>query len=386
MLQGLKESVSRLVIILVIGAVALVALAACEGDDKDDSTQDTPEALNPDWTLGLVTNVGGTISDGGFSESAHKGAQRAVAEFNLSYAYALSKDENDYEIQLDKQIADGRNVIVTVGFPMEAITLQYAREHPDVYFIGVDQAYGGEEIPDNLIGLQFAEDEASFVAGALAGLMTESDVVAVIGGVEIPPVVRLAEGFRNGAQYVNQDVEVLITYTGAFDDTALGTQTAAEFIEQGADVIFGAAGSTGYAGIQYAAREGAWVVGVDQDEWRTNFRDGTMDGSDRILTSAIKRVDNGVYQAIASIVNEEAQGGVVVLNTADCGVGYAPFHETDASIPADVKTMVQAIWRALAAETLHTGVGDPAQMPDPLDPGELPDVPDDAPLPDDCEF
>ncbi len=381
MVRRLGFSFSRLVIVLVVVAVTL---AACDDNHKDGTTRDTPEALNPDWKLGLVTNIGGTISDGGFSESAHKGAQRAVAEFNLGYAYALSKDENDYEIQLDRLIAGGRNIIVTVGFPMEAVTLRYARAHPDAYFIGVDQGYAGEAIPANLIGLQFAEDEASFVVGALAGLMTESNVVAVIGGMQIPPVVNLAEGFRGGAQYVNPDVQVLITYTGSFDDADLGTQTAAEFIDQGADVIFGAAGSTGYAGIQYAAREGVWVIGVDQDEWRTNFREGSLDGSDRVLTSAIKRVDNGVYQAIASIMNGDAAGGVVVLDTADCGVGYAPFHEADSAIPAATQDTVQAIWRALAAGTLRTGVNDPAQVPDPLAPGVLPDVPDDAPLPGDC--
>ena len=375
-----------------LALVAVIGLSACGSSDSSSSRSATATApgngagtTNPDWKLGLVTNVGGTVSDGGFSESAHEGALRAVGAFNLDYAYALSKDENDYAIQLDRQIADGRNIIVTVGYPMEAITLEYARAHVDVYFIGVDHSYAGEEIPPNLIGLSFAEDEAAFVAGALAGLMTQSDVVAVIGGIEIPPVVRLAEGFRNGAQYVNPDVQVLINYTGAFDDAALGTTTATEFIAQQADVIFGAAGSTGYAGIQYAARQGVWVVGVDQDEWRSNFREGSIDGSERILTSAIKRVDNGVYQAVASIIDGKPISGVVVLRTQDCGVGYAPFHQASDQIPAQAQTTLEAIWRALAAGTLSTGVGEGAAVPAPLAPGALPDVPADAPFPADCE-
>ncbi len=374
-----------------LALIVLFGLSACGNDDKSSSGSatatppDQASATNPDWKLGLVTNVGGTVSDGGFSESAHKGALRAVDVFQLDYAYAISKDENDYAIQLDRQIADGRNIIVTVGYPMEAITLEYARAHPDVYFIGVDHSYAGEEIPPNLIGLSFAEDEAAFIVGALAGLMTQSDVVAVIGGIEIPPVVRLAEGFRNGAQYVNPDVQVLITYTGAFDDAALGTSTATDFIAHKADVIFGAAGSTGYAGIQYAARQGVWVVGVDQDEWRTNFREGSIEGSERILTSAIKRVDNGVYQAVASIIDGQPISGVAVLRTQDCGVGYAPFHQASDQIPAQAQTTLEAIWRALAAGTLSTGVGEGAVAPDPLKAGTLPAVPADAPYPADCE-
>jgi basic membrane protein A len=371
---------------LVMSLVLLVAvmLAACgDAEDKDTATPDV--VLNPDWRVGLITNVGGTISDGGFSESAHQGAMRAVQEYNLEYAYSQSKDENDYEIQLDKHIAEGRNILISVGYNMEAITYQYAVDHSDVYFIGVDQSYIGQAIPDNLIGLQFADDEAAFMVGALAGLMTKTGTVAVIGGMEIPPVVRLAEGFRNGVQYVSPDSEVLIEYTGVFDDQELGTATAERFLQQNADVIFGAAGFTGYAGIQYAAREGAWVIGVDQDEWRTNFREGAQAGSERVLTSAIKRVDSGVYQAIASIVNGTPRSGIFLLDTAGCGVGYAPFHQAEASVPDEARTMLEAVWRALAAGTLETGVGEDAVPPAPLAPGALPDVPDDAPRPSDCD-
>jgi basic membrane lipoprotein Med (substrate-binding protein (PBP1-ABC) superfamily) len=188
--------------------------------------------------------------------------------------------------------------------------------------------------------------------------------------------------------YVNPDVNVLITYTGSFSDPDLGTQTAQDFLAEDADVIFGAGGGTGYAGIQYAAREGAWVVGVDQDEWRTNFVNGTIDGSDRILTSAVKRVDVGVYQAVASIVNGEPHSGLFQLDTADCGVGYAPFHDTENLIPADTQAKVEAIWRALASGTLHTGASgaEDDATPTPLEAGQMPDVPADAPRPSDCEI
>jgi basic membrane protein A and related proteins len=369
----------------------LMLLSACtmlksSSDSKATATPALDTPLDTRWRLGLVTNIQGTVHDGGFNESAHVGAQRAAAEFHLDYTYAESRDENDYYLQLDRQITDGRNIIVTVGFPMEAVTLEYAQKHPDIYFIGVDQSYSGQEIPANLIGLQFTEDEAAFMVGALAGQMTKSNVVGVIGGMEIPPVVRLAEGFRNGAQYVNPDVTVLITYTGDFNSPDLGISTADTFIQQKADVIFGAAGSTGYAGIQYAARQGVWVIGVDQDEWRTNFREGTVDGSDRILTSAIKQIDSAVYQAIDSIVSGSPRSGIFLLNTAGCGVGYAPFHQADSSIPAADKTMIETIWRALAAGTLQTGASDSSTTaPAPLAPGAKPDVPADAPFPSDCE-
>lgn len=378
---------SRLFLVIsLIGALPLVA-AACDDDEPASSQTPVPGVDSDKWRIGLVTNVGGTVTDGGFSESAHIGAQRAAETFGLSYAFAQSADEADYKNQLDNHIQAGRTILIAVGFNMQAITLEYAQQYPDVYFIGVDQSYSEEDAPDNLIGLQFADDEAAFMAGALAGLMSESGVVAVIGGMEIPPVVRLANGFKHGAAYVNPAVEVQITYTGDFNAPTLGIQAVDDFVAAGADVIFGAAGPTGYAGIQYAAREkGVWVIGVDQDEWRTNFSEGRQEGSDRILTSAVKRVDNAVYQAIEAIVTGQPTATVMTFDTAACGVGYAPFHETDRQIPAEAKTMLETIWRALAAGTLNTGAGaNGAEPPASLAAGELPAVPDGAMQPGDCE-
>lgn len=385
--------------LVLVALIAVLVMVGCGGDGDtnddqgagDDGAQPAVElSPNAAWKVGLVTNVDGTITDGGFSESAHIGALRAVEEFGLGeYAYAQSKDDADYAIQLDRHIEAGRNIIVTVGFNMEQITYEYAIAHPDVYFIGVDQGYFElGDIPANLIGLQFVEDEASFVVGALAGMMTKSNTIAVVGGEKIPPVIKLAEGFRNGAQYVNPDVEVLIEYTGLFGDPDLGADTAQAFMDAGADVIFGAGGLTGSAGILYAAREGddVWVIGVDQDEWRTNFAEGAVDGSKRILTSAVKRVDSGVYQAIEAIINGVTiEGGILHMDAARCGVAYAPFHEAEAAIPADVQTMIEAIWRALAGDTLETGVADPDALPEPLAEGALPEIADDAPQLIDCE-
>jgi len=360
-----------------------LGLAAC-GDEDDGDEQSA--SLNPDWRLGLVLNVGGSIDDGGFSQSAHLGATRAAEEYNLDYRYVSSIDENDYTNKLDLLIEDDRNIIVTVGFEMLEVTNEYAQQYPDVYFVGVD--FTIENPPPNFIGLQFSEDEAAFIAGALAGMMTDSGTVAVIGGVDLPPVKRLVTGFRHGAQYVNPDVEVLHTYIMTFGQSEKGVSAATEFLDQGADVIFNAGGPAGSAGIQYAAREGGvWVIGVDQDEWATNFREDADDGSKRVLTSAIKRMDNGVYQAVTSIIEGNFEPGELRLDTASCGVGYAPFHQAADQIPDDTKAMLEAIWRALAAGTLDTGASEPdnPEPPAPLAAGDMPPVPDDAPLPSDCE-
>ncbi|MBN1965983.1 MAG: BMP family ABC transporter substrate-binding protein [Anaerolineae bacterium] len=339
---------------------------------------------NPNFRVGLVTDVG-TIRDGTFNEQAHRGASQAAEAYGLDYIYRESVDSEHYDLLIGEMLEQDRNVVVTVGYLMTGQTLTAAVANPDVYFIGVDQFY--EDPPPNLVGLQFREDEGGFLAGALAGMMTASNTVAVIGGEEIPPVVRFVNGFINGVHYSNADAAVLYVYAESFIDPEFGRETASRFMAQHADVIFGAGGLTGSFGIFAAAAEGAWVIGVDQDEYRTTFDEGALEGSDRLLTSAIKRVDTAVYQAIVSVLQGDFTGGVVTLSAAECGVGLAPFHEAADAIPAEVQARLEAIWRALAGGTLTTGASGAADdsAPEPLGRGE-PSVAADAPTLADCEL
>ncbi|MFC1959514.1 BMP family ABC transporter substrate-binding protein [Chloroflexota bacterium] len=361
-------------IIPVLGCLVML-VAAC--------SPASPTLTPVDLCVGLITDVG-SVRDGTFNEFAHRGALRAQEEFGLGYQYRESVADSHWALHLQDLInIDCADVIITVGFFMTDFTLAQAAAYPDTYFVGVDQFYA--EPPPNAQGLQFQEDEGGFLAGALAGMMTESGTVGILAGEHIPPVERYVEGFINGVWYTNPEAEALHVYAPSFVDAEFGRDKAQEWItNQGVDVIFGAGGLTGSAGIFEAAQLGSWVIGVDQDEYRTTFQDGTLDGADRILTTAVKRVDNGVYQAIESIVNDAFTSGVVVLGTADNGVGYAPFHDAADAIPRDVADCLADIWRALAGQTLQTGASGSADdvRPDPLGDGDPPVAADAPPLPD----
>ena len=116
--------------------------------------------------------------------------------------------------------------------------------------------------------------------------------------MEIPPVIKFRNGYENGVKYVCPDCNVIGVYIDSFTDPARGKAAALSQIGEGADVIFGAGGPTGSGGIQGAAQEGVWVIGVDQDEYLTTFKSGEQDGADKLLSSAMKRVDVAVYNAI----------------------------------------------------------------------------------------
>ncbi|MCU0493702.1 MAG: BMP family ABC transporter substrate-binding protein [Chloroflexaceae bacterium] len=310
--------------------------------------------------VGLVTDLG-KVNDGTFNEFAHKGAERAAQEFGLEYKYIETVAQADYEKNIQTLINEDFDIIVTVGFLIAEGTLKAAQANPDVKFIGVDQFYplngeAGKSAP-NLVGLQFREDQAGFMAGAMAGMMTQSGTVGVVAGIDIPPVKRFANAFKHGAEYVRPGVNVLITYVPSFTDPAAGASTATQMIGEGADVIFGAGGPTGSGGIKAAAEAGAFVIGVDQDEFTTTFGAGQTPGADRILTSAIKRVDVSVYDEIKNVVNGTFKGdGIALYDAAADGVGYADFHQAASAIPDGVKTRMEAIFAKLADGSLTTGV------------------------------
>ncbi len=365
----------------VVLALLALLLAAC-GGGPSAPTPTVP--LRTDYRLGLVTDVG-TVRDGTFNELAHQGALRVARDFGLDYTFRESIDESHYAIHLQDLLADSRNIIVTVGYLMTDATVQAARDNPDVYFIGLDQAF--DETLPNLVGLQFREDQAGFLVGALAGMMTETNVVGALGGQQTPPVTRFINGFVNGVNYVRPGTRVLRTYAPSFTDPDLGSSIVRDWVGQGADVIFGAGGLTGSAGILAASRLGAWVIGVDQDEYRTTFSEGTVDGADRVLTSAVKRVDAGLYRAVASILDGSFQPGVITLSAAECGVAYAPFHDAEEHIPAGIRERLDAMWRALAGGTVNTGAsGIAGDVPPAPLAGLMPPVAEDAPRLEECNF
>lgn len=130
---------------------------------------------------------------------------------------------------------------------------------------------------------------------------------------------------------------------------------------EGADVIFGAGGQTGSGGVQAAVEQGAWGIGVDQDEYFTTFQGGEAEGADKLVTSAIKRVDLGVFENIAAAVTDEFKPGVFTLDAANGGITYAPFH--DADIPEEAATRLEEIRLGLADGSIDTGLDPVTGLP-----------------------
>jgi basic membrane protein A len=211
-------------------------------------------------------------------------------------------------------------------------------------------------------GLVFPEDEAGFLVGALAAMMSETHKVgAVCASDDIPPVWRLGEGYRAGAAYADEQLEmstdVIILYHNdvSFDTTFVdpdwGAASADAMAKEGVDVIFGCGGLTGNGGIIAAAQIGLYVIGVDTDQYLT-----LPEAAPRMLSSAVKRITPGVFELLQSARNGSFPSGNYVG-----AVTYAPFHDLANQVPSEVQAAMEQINASLLDGSIETHV--PAEKP-----------------------
>jgi basic membrane protein A and related proteins len=333
-------------VLVVLGVLALLALGFAPTVAAQDPLIES---------VCLVTDLG-RVNDGTFNQFAYEGMVRAAEDFGLDSNFIETQAQTDYAANIGTCLSEEYDAIVTVGFLIAEATRAAAVENPDVYFIGVDQFFPPDQALPNLVGIQFREDQAGFIVGTLAALSTESNIVAGVYGIDIPPVVKFRNGFEQGVAYINPEVEALGVYIDDFVAPDRGAAAAEQFIGEGADVIFGAGGPTGSGGISFAAGAGVSVIGVDQDEYFTTFGAGETPGAENIISSALKRVDNGVYQMLEVLSSGAGlpAGSIYVLSVANDGIGFGPAHDSDVS--AEVTEQVQAVLDGLKAGTIVTGV------------------------------
>ena len=219
------------------------------------------------YCAGLVTNLN-SVTDKAFNQAAWEGMQQAKSEGLLDWVeYIESTDSRDYEKNIKVFAESGYDVIITVGESMGESTAGAASEYPDQYFIGIDQYQTWSTDSDsgndlgNLTGLVFPEDQAGFLAGALAALMTQTGKVgAVCASDSFPHVWRYGEGFRSGATYIEPSLDIEVVYHNeasggqTFNDPEWGASTTAGMIEAGTDIIFGVGDETGAGSIREASR------------------------------------------------------------------------------------------------------------------------------------
>jgi basic membrane protein A and related proteins len=295
---------------LVVMMALAVAAARCGGDGGEEAAppEETPPAepaataetgetaeepaAGADISVGLVTDTGG-VDDRGFNEFSINGLEQAAQDFGFQMRVYVSNAAEDYLPNLSSAAKDGHDLILAVGSNLRPDTLTVAEQYPDVQFAGVDHFY--EEPLPNTRGMVYPTEEAGYLAGLVAALMTESGVVSTVGGEKIPSVDNWIAGFQQAVIDTNPDVELLNAYSDDFADRALCKEIALDHISQGADVVFQVAGKCGLGALDAACHEGVFAIGADADQAFVG---------DCILTSALKPLQESVYDVLESFVEE----------------------------------------------------------------------------------
>lgn len=327
---------------------ALVSLGGPVGCTKEPAKEAKPTSAEQGaagataakaFRAGIVFDVGG-IDDKSFNEAAYKGLMRAKDELGLEVQFYQPSQPADRKTGLRQLATKKFDIIIAVGFIFSDEIIAMAKDFPDLRFACVDMVDKPDaEIPPNLVGLKFKEEQGSFLVGALAGLITKSKKVGFIGGMNVPLIHKFELGYTAGVKHVAPDVDVVVNYAGetpkAFEDPETGKNRATEQYKSGVDIIFHASGKTGLGVFQAAKEQQKLAVGVDADQW--------AEAPGFVLTSMVKGVEGAVYDVIKAAKEGQFKPGKKVLGLAENGVGLVYDEHNKPLIPAEVFAKVLAL-------------------------------------------
>jgi len=306
--------VQRRTWLLLAVALFLVAVGAAScGGGNDNSSGDTSgnsettgtTADHSDVLAALVSDIG-KFNDRSFNQSQKEGLDRAKADLGVNTIALQSNSPSDYVPNLTQAVRKKANLIISAGFLLASDTNTVAKKNPNTHFAITDYDVTGTPFNGrkNVMGLTYAANESGCLVGYLAAEMAKKQggkqIIGAVGGVKIPPVDIWIAGYQYCAKLFNPNIKVLIGYSQDFVASDKCKTVAENQISQGAQVLFQVAGGCGLGTLKAADAAGIWGIGVDKDQYND---------AKRVLTSGVKRVDNGVFTATKQVEEGKFKGG-----------------------------------------------------------------------------
>lgn len=299
----IKKILSLGLILSLTSSVLVGCSSSNESSGDDNKTKIT-----------MIADLGG-INDQSFNQSAWEGLQRAEKELGVEISVLESKQVSDYDANVETAVDQDSDLIIGIGFQMDKAIENAAKSYPEQKFAIIDYAY--ENQPANVNSIMFKAEEASYLVGLIAAKMSETGKVGFIGGTKVPVIESFEYGFLAGAESVGNNIKVSRQYADTYADAAKGKAIANQMHKDDVDIIFTAAGSTGTGAIEAARENNKKAIGVDMDQ---NFV-----APENVITSAIKRVDNVVFDMVKNLLDGKFNGGeVTVCGLKEDAVGIAP--------------------------------------------------------------
>lgn len=311
---------------------------------QEEASQSEAESIvyGPD-SFYLITDLG-TIDDKSFNQGSFEGLKKFADTLGLEAKYLRPAGEGDqnYVQAIEQAIDAGAKIIVTPGFLFETAIGQVQEQHPDVKFIAVDfvpSKDGQPFVADNTVSILYHEEQSGFLAG-YAAVKDGYTKLGFMGGIAVPAVVRYGFGFIAGANYAAEEMGIEIdlkyNYTGSFVENPDIQTMASSWYQSGTEVIFSCGGGIAASVLKAAQDNKGQMIGVDVDQ---------KEMGEQVITSAMKNLENSVYEAVKSAVTGEFRGGeILVLGAKDNGVQISTdFSRFKAFTEEDYKSIFQKI-------------------------------------------
>lgn len=312
----------KIVTIAMAGIMTASFLTGC--GSNTESTNNGSDKV----TVAMVSDVAG-INDQSYNQSAWEGLERAKKELGIEIKYLESKQDSDYATNVETLADEEVDLIIGVGSKLADTIKDAAENYPDQKFAIIDETY--DEIPSNVKSVLFESEQASYLVGLIAGKMSETKNVGFIGGLDIPVINTFKYGYMAGVKAADANCEIQAQYANSFNDQAKGKAITNQMISKGADVVFTAAGDVGTGSMEAIKEANKYGIGVDRDQSDL--------APQNILTSAIKRVDVGMYETVKELVEGKFQGGIsTTYGLEQNGIGIAD--TTSNLVPQDVLDFV----------------------------------------------
>jgi basic membrane protein A len=284
--------------------------------------------------LGMVSDLGG-LGDHSYNDSAYAGLLEARDRLGVRVAILQSRSAADYQPNLIVFASKGYDEIYSVGYDQAPDLLEVARLFPKAHFAIIDAVVEAA----NITSVTFKSAEGSFLAGALAAMVTTTKTIGFLGGVDIELIREFEVGYTAGAREIDPEIRVLVKYIGDFNDVPTGNELTALLFNQGADIVYAAAGKAGLGAMQEVRnRRGVYAIGVDSDQ------DGLVPG--KVLTSVLKRIDNSVLLLARLTARRRPRPQRFALGLKEGGVGLTSFRYTRHIV---TDTMIARLNRITAA-------------------------------------
>ncbi|MEN6350432.1 MAG: BMP family ABC transporter substrate-binding protein [Syntrophomonas sp.] len=337
----------KLVILLTAMLAVMWLMAGC-GQKAVNTANQAPDKLKAALVLDPVGR-----GDGGFNDAAYDGMLKAQKDLGDAIETKLveSHDVKELEKELQNLAQNKTDLIIAMGYYFSEPLAKVAKDYPKTRFVLIDANLPDLKSGSNITCVTFKDNEGAFLAGAAAALKSRTGKIGFVGGDEIPVIKNFETGYTAGARYISPQIEVLCSYIGGgsegFNDPAAARTLTARQIDEGADVIFHAAGIAGKGMFEAVAAQQKLAIGADVDQ---TF---TVPENQRayVLTSIIKGIDGAVEDVIKRQAEKKLGGGYIKLGIKDGVQTYAE-NDVNKNMLADIKPRLDEIKSKIAGREI----------------------------------